>query len=92
MSLVNLNEVTVISGPTGCGKTTKVPQYILDAHAENNKYCNIIVSQPRRIAAISIAKRVCQERGWPEGSMCGFKVQTIKEMNLERSEGYNDFY
>ena len=38
-------QVTIISGPTGCGKTTRVPQFILE-HAENShKPVNIIVTQ-----------------------------------------------
>lgn len=64
----------VIQGPTGCGKTTQVPQYILDYCRESNTYCNIIVTQPRRIAAISVAKRVCVERGWALGTICGYQV------------------
>ncbi|WAR19603.1 TDRD9-like protein [Mya arenaria] len=67
-------QVTVIQGATGSGKTTQVAQYILDYHARLNKYCNIIVTQPRRIAAISIARRVCQERGWELGTICGYQV------------------
>ena len=40
-----------------------VPQFILDSHAQQNQYVNIIVTQPRRLAAQSVAKRVCRERG-----------------------------
>ena len=40
-----------ISGHTGCGKTTQVPQFVLDDHAKKNKFVNIVVTQPRRIAA-----------------------------------------
>lgn len=74
LQLLNINPVVIIEGPTGCGKTTQVPQYILDYHAKNGKYCNIIVTQPRKIAAISIAKRVCQERGWQLGTLVGYQV------------------
>ena len=66
--------MTVIQGPTGSGKTTQVPQYILDHSAGLNRYCNIVVTQPRRIAAMSISKRVCQERGWQPGGICGHQV------------------
>ncbi|KAJ7352991.1 hypothetical protein OS493_032930 [Desmophyllum pertusum] len=66
---IESNSVTIVQGATGCGKTTQVPQYILDEYAKDQRYCNIIVTQPRRIAAISIAKRVCQERGWTLGSL-----------------------
>jgi len=58
----------------GCGKTTQVPQYILDKCKEDNRVCNIVVTQPRKIAAISVAKRVCYERGWPMETVVGFQV------------------
>ncbi|XP_054157981.1 ATP-dependent RNA helicase A protein-like [Oppia nitens] len=58
------NPVVIIRGSTGCGKTTQVPQYILDKFIVNRRgaECNIIVTQPRRISAVSIAERVAQER------------------------------
>lgn len=74
LSSIQSNEVIIIKGPTGCGKTTQVPQYILDSFAEKNQHCNIVVTQPRRIAAISIAERVCKERDWPVGTLCGYQV------------------
>lgn len=64
----------MLRGPTGCGKTTKVPQFILDDYKERNLFCNIVVAQPRRIAASSNAKRVCNERGWTCGSIVGYQV------------------
>ncbi|CAD7930194.1 unnamed protein product [Amoebophrya sp. A25] len=69
---VHLNQVTLISGETGCGKSTQVPQFLLDG----NPHCNILVAQPRRIAAISLAKRVQDERGGGnmERNMVGFHV------------------
>lgn len=66
--------VVIIEGPTGCGKTTQVPQWILDDSYQKRKPCKIIVTQPRRIAAISIAKRVAQERGWDVGGLVGYQV------------------
>ena len=57
------NQVTVLAGATGCGKTTQIPQLILDAEmASNNGLCKIICTQPRRMAAVSVATRVAQER------------------------------
>lgn len=66
--------VVIIDGPTGCGKTTQVPQWILDDHYKNRRPCKIVVTQPRRIAAVSIAKRVAQERGWNVGGLVGYQV------------------
>uniref|UniRef100_A0A1A9UTM0 Probable ATP-dependent RNA helicase spindle-E n=1 Tax=Glossina austeni TaxID=7395 RepID=A0A1A9UTM0_GLOAU len=68
------NPVTVLEGDTGCGKTTQVPQYILDDAYRRREYCKIVCTQPRRIAAISISGRVCSERKWPQGSVVGYQV------------------
>lgn len=59
---------------TGCGKSTQVPQYILDDCMSRKKYCNIVVTQPRRIAAISISKQVNKERRWKNGLLVGYQV------------------
>lgn len=69
--------VVILQGATGCGKTTQVPQFILDNAKESNEYCNIVVTQPRRIAAISIANRVCNERKWEVGKLVGFQVGLV---------------
>jgi ATP-dependent RNA helicase TDRD9 len=74
VSIVETNQVTVIQGGTGCGKTTQVPQFILDSCVENGIHCNIIITQPRRIAAIAVAKRVSEERNWPLGTLVGYQV------------------
>ncbi|KAH7642753.1 dosage compensation regulator [Dermatophagoides farinae] len=62
--MIENNPVVIIKGSTGCGKTTQVSQFILDSYikAANGANCNIIVTQPRRISAISIAERVAFER------------------------------
>ena len=74
LSTVNGNQIVIISGPTGCGKSTQVPQYILDQHAMERKMVNIVVTQPRKIAASSVARRVCEERQWKIGGLVGYQV------------------
>lgn len=71
---ITTNQVTIIKGVTGCGKSTQVPQFILDQHEEINMHCNIVVTQPRRIAATSVAKRICDERQWQLGSIVGYQI------------------
>lgn len=65
LDLIRSNRVVIIAGETGCGKTTQVPQFILDEAIEAGagSECNIVVTQPRRVSAIGVASRVAVERG-----------------------------
>ncbi|XVF84733.1 hypothetical protein PTKIN_Ptkin17bG0061900 [Pterospermum kingtungense] len=71
------NQVVVISGETGCGKTTQIPQYILESEINSVRgaVCSIICTQPRRISAMSVAERVALERGEKLGESVGYKVR-----------------
>lgn len=55
--MIENHPVTVISGETGCGKTTQVTQFILDDYIERGtgSICRIVCTQPRRISAISVS-------------------------------------
>ncbi|XP_055384477.1 probable ATP-dependent RNA helicase spindle-E [Condylostylus longicornis] len=81
IELIHRNRVVVLEGETGCGKTTQLPQFILDDAYKNREYCNIVCTQPRRIAAISIAQRVAEERNWKVGTIVGYQVGLHKELN-----------
>lgn len=50
LEAVNRNMVTVLTASTGTGKSSQVPQYILEEAYKEKRNCNIIVTQPRRIA------------------------------------------
>ncbi|MEQ2188616.1 ATP-dependent RNA helicase A, partial [Goodea atripinnis] len=77
MATIDKNPVVIIRGATGCGKTTQVPQYILDRFIKGGQAsdCNIVVTQPRRISAVSVAERVAYERGEDLGKSCGYSVR-----------------
>ncbi|KAI9906859.1 hypothetical protein PsorP6_004416 [Peronosclerospora sorghi] len=69
---VNGNQVVILVGETGSGKTTQIPQYIW----ESDRNVRIAITQPRRVAAITVAERVCEEanRG-PLGEAVGYCVR-----------------
>ncbi|RLM75014.1 ATP-dependent RNA helicase DHX36 [Panicum miliaceum] len=87
LQLLKENDVIVVSGETGCGKTTQVPQFILDdmIDSELGGYCNIICTQPRRIAAISVAERVsderCESSPGSNDSLVGYQVRLDSARN-----------
>jgi ATP-dependent RNA helicase A len=64
LDVVQKNPVVIIRGATGCGKTTQIPQMLLEAYIESGRgaHCNIYVTQPRRISAVSVSERVASER------------------------------
>ncbi|XP_049294920.1 3'-5' RNA helicase YTHDC2-like [Anopheles funestus] len=72
---VQHNQVIIISGNTGSGKTTQVPQYILEEAAQTNQPCRIICTQPRRISAVTVSERVCYERNEPLGDTVGYQIR-----------------
>ena len=54
---ISKNKITIISGETGCGKSTQIPQFLL----EKNPSSKILMTQPRRISVISLQKRIKKE-------------------------------
>ncbi|NXN25532.1 TDRD9 helicase, partial [Nycticryphes semicollaris] len=74
VSLIENNSVLIIHGATGSGKSTQIPQYILDYCIQRSMYCNIAVTQPRKIGASSIAKWISKQRSWTLGGLVGYQV------------------
>ena len=70
---VNDSDCTVITGETGCGKTTQFPQFLHKAGYTKSGVVGI--SQPRRVAAISVAKYVAKELDTPLGGKVGYQVR-----------------
>ncbi|EDW75986.1 uncharacterized protein Dwil_GK15229 [Drosophila willistoni] len=74
---VKQNQVILIVGSTGCGKTTQVPQILLDYEISQRtgSSCRIICTQPRRISAITVSERVAYERGENLGQSVGYQIR-----------------
>ncbi|KAK2704992.1 hypothetical protein QYM36_017142 [Artemia franciscana] len=77
LSAIHESSVIIVRGATGSGKTTQICQYILDDYVGTNQgaFCNIIVTQPRRISAVSVADRVACERNEDLGVSVGYSVR-----------------
>ncbi|XP_029667898.1 probable ATP-dependent RNA helicase DHX34 isoform X2 [Formica exsecta] len=75
---VKKEKVVIIAGDTGCGKSTQVPQYLYEAD-----FRKIACTQPRRIACISLAKRVAFETLSENLSKVGYQIRFEKQRNQE---------
>ncbi|KAE9048213.1 putative pre-mRNA-splicing factor ATP-dependent RNA helicase [Phytophthora rubi] len=95
---VETHATTLLVGATGSGKTTQVPQYLLEAgwaasrprRAQNGAECPknrlIVCTQPRRVAAVTIAERVAQEMGCKLGEEVGYAVRFEEKWDPERTK------
>ncbi|CAF1151787.1 unnamed protein product [Adineta steineri] len=77
------NQIFILVGETGSGKTTQTAQFILDDQISKNQgsQCRILCSQPRRISATSVAERVAQERGETHpGDSVGYHIRLSAQL------------
>jgi ATP-dependent RNA helicase DHX29 len=89
---VELNQVVIVCGETGCGKSTQVPSFLLEHELSQGRPCKVYCTEPRRISAISLARRVSEELGERQGdlgtnrSLVGYSIRlesnTSKETRL----------
>ncbi|CAO4375068.1 unnamed protein product [Caenorhabditis nigoni] len=70
VELLKTNQVLIVAGDTGCGKSTQVPQYLLQAG-----YTGVACTQPRRIACTALARRVAYETLNQYGSEVAFQIR-----------------
>lgn len=81
LSALDSNQVVIVVGQTGSGKTTQIPQILLDAGYANGG--RIVCAQPRRIAAISSAIRVAEERRSEVGQEVGYQIRFERKISRE---------
>ncbi|KAI5965146.1 uncharacterized protein KGF55_001366 [Candida pseudojiufengensis] len=75
LKLVEENQFLIVVGETGSGKTTQLPQYLYEAGYSENNTKLIGITQPRRIAASSVASRVSNEMNTKLGDKVGYSIR-----------------
>ena len=78
------HRVVVLVGETGCGKTTQIPQYLHEAGWTAGGR-QVVVTQPRRLAAITVAARIAEEMGTPLGEGVGYAVRFDANVHSEHT-------
>jgi HrpA-like RNA helicase len=79
---VENNQVVVLVGETGSGKTTQVPQFVVESPVRAGK--KVACTQPRRVAAMSVAQRVADEMDVPLGQEVGYNIR-FEDVTTERT-------
>ncbi|MBS3758894.1 MAG: ATP-dependent RNA helicase HrpA [Desulfobacterales bacterium] len=81
ISAITHYQVIIVSGETGSGKTTQLPKFCLEAGrgVEGIIGC----TQPRRIAAVTVAHRIAEELGEPVGGSAGYQIRFQDQFNRE---------
>ncbi|GFH16678.1 ATP-dependent RNA helicase dhx8 isoform A, partial [Haematococcus lacustris] len=70
VELVRSHDAIVIVGETGSGKTTQIPQFLDQAG-----FGTVVCTQPRRVAAVTVARRVAEEMGTRLGDKVGYTIR-----------------
>ncbi|KAM3414076.1 putative helicase C15C4.05 [Cercospora zeina] len=89
LDTIQKNQVTILCGETGCGKSTQLPAFILENELSHGRPCKIYCTEPRRISAISLAQRVSEEMGDRKGdvgtprSLVGYAIRLESQTNAQ---------
>ncbi|XP_037817197.1 pre-mRNA-splicing factor ATP-dependent RNA helicase DHX16 [Lucilia sericata] len=83
ITAIKEHQILIIEGETGSGKTTQIPQFLVDAGFTKDKK-KIGCTQPRRVAAMSVAARVAEEMGVKLGNEVGYSIR-FEDCTSERT-------
>ncbi|TYJ54362.1 hypothetical protein B9479_005028 [Cryptococcus floricola] len=75
LSIFNENQIVVMEGQTGSGKTTQIPQFVCYSDLPMLRGKMVACTQPRRVAAMSVAKRVADEMDVQLGKQVGYSIR-----------------
>ncbi|EAU81615.1 pre-mRNA-splicing factor ATP-dependent RNA helicase PRP43 [Coprinopsis cinerea okayama7 len=75
LTMFNENQIIVMVGETGSGKTTQIPQFVAFSDLPHTKGKMVACTQPRRVAAMSVAKRVADEMDVELGRHVGYSIR-----------------
>ncbi|KAI0034301.1 P-loop containing nucleoside triphosphate hydrolase protein [Vararia minispora EC-137] len=94
VGILETSQVMVLSGETGCGKSTQLPAYILEDHLARGLPVKIYCTEPRRISALSLAQRVSRELGDVPGvvgtanSLVGYSIRLESKISRNTMLAY----
>ncbi|KAK9112932.1 hypothetical protein Scep_020451 [Stephania cephalantha] len=78
LQLLNTNQTLIVVAPPGSGKSTQIPQFVLESlyrHDRTDQKMMIGCTQPRRLAAMSVSRRVAAEMDVAVGEEVGYKIR-----------------
>eukprot|EP00941_MAST-03F_sp_MAST-3F-sp1_P003949 g3949.t1 len=90
LKTIDENQIVIVVGETGSGKTTQIPQYLHEAgytkksQGVGQPAIKVACTQPRRVAAMSVAARVAQEAGVKLGNEVGYSIR-FEDCTSERT-------
>lgn len=88
LEIFSKNQITVMEGQTGSGKTTQIPQFVCYSDLPMLRGKMVACTQPRRVAAMSVAKRVADEMdGQWSPLLSGVIVQSLTSCSAARKAG-----
>ncbi len=83
ISAMRAHQVVIVVGETGSGKTTQLPKMAYELAAEEGKKGRVGCTQPRRLAAATVARRVAGEMGTELGDRVGYQVRFVEKVQGE---------